>query len=112
MANGHIVNVEYIAKDHFFSYNGGEPYEVLHEQKFFFREVEKINEYSIRAELYYVLVICGIEYVISVTDPDISGYQQWIKDNPGHSPIEVYNETRLDIGMFDINPFLIKKDDN
>ena len=96
----------------FFYYNGGEPYEVLHEQKFFFREVEKINEYSIRAELYYVLVICGIEYVISVTDTDISGYQQWIKDNPGHSPIEVYNETRLDIGMFDINPFLIKKDDN
>lgn len=92
----------------FFSYKGGEPYEVLHEQKFFFREVERIDEYSIMAELYFVLVICGIEYVISVTDPDISGFLQWLKDHPGQSPIEDVNETRLNIGMFDVNPFLIK----
>ena len=96
----------------FFSYKGGEPYEVLHEQKFFFHEIEEIDEHRFMAELYYVLVICGIEYVINVTDPDISGYNQWLKEHPGHSPIEDEDETRLDIGMFDINPFLIKKDDN
>lgn len=92
----------------FFSYKGCEPYEVLHEQKFFYREVEKIDEHKILAELYYVLVICGIEYVICVTDPDISGYNQWLKEHPNHSPIEDEDEQRLDIGMYDINPFLIK----
>ena len=94
----------------FFSYKGNEPYEVLHEQKFFFREVEKIDEYSFKAELYFVLVICGIEYVISVTDPDISGYLQWLKDHPDHSPIEDEDETRLDIGMYNVNPLLIKSE--
>lgn len=92
----------------FFSYKGCEPYEVLHEQKFFFREVERIDEHSFMAELYFVLVICGIEYVICVSDSDISGYLQWLKDHPGHSPIEDVNESRLNIGMFDVNPFLIK----
>lgn len=95
----------------FFSYKGGEPYEVLHEQKLFFREVEKINEHSFMAELYYVLVIGGIEYVISVTDPNISGYNQWLKEHPDHSPIEDDDEVRLDIGMFDVNPLLIKLND-
>ncbi len=95
----------------FFSYKGGEPYEVLHEQKFFYRGIEWIDEYRFKAELYYVLVVCGIEYVICVTDPDISGYHQWLKEHPGHSPIEDENETRLEIGMYDVNPLLIKFDD-
>ena len=92
----------------FFSYKGCEPYEVLHEQKFFYREVEKIDDHRFLAELYYVLVICGIEYVICITDPDISGYNQWLKEHPNHSTIEDDDEKRLDIGMYDINPFLIK----
>lgn len=93
----------------FFSYKGEEPYEVLHEQKFFYNKIEDINDYQFTAELYFVLVICGVEYVICVTDPDVSGYIQWLKDHDGHSPIEDEDEKRLDIGMYDVNPFLIKK---
>ena len=53
-----------------------------------------------------------MEYVICVTDPDVSGYIQWLKDHDGHSPIEDEDEKRLDIGMFDVNPMLIRKDDD
>lgn len=93
----------------FFSYKGQTPYEVLHELKFFYSKIEDIDENHFTAELYFVLVICGIEYVICVTDPDVSGYNKWLEEHNGRSPIEDADEKLLDIGMYDINPFLIKK---
>ncbi len=63
--------------DLFSGFNREEPYETLNEMDFLFiesgRKIVDGEEY-VDTELYYILVIMGIEYVISVSEPNISGY--------------------------------------
>lgn len=55
-----------------------EPYEVLH---------EFILLYTKHSELYLVLAIMGIEYVINFTNPRIEGYIEWLVENTNRSPL-------------------------
>ncbi len=63
-----------------------EPYEILHEFNFM---------YSDEGELFFILVIMGIEYVVSLAAEDISGYRNWLLLNPGKIPLETTEERKL-----------------
>lgn len=68
-------------------------YENLHEMFLFFRNYKKIGKNMIYSEIYFATIIMGIEYVICITDPDISGYtQHWLKENNKKFPLERSNE--------------------
>jgi len=73
-------------------------YEILIEMDFLSivldRKIENQDEYLI-LELYFVLVIMGIEYVLHVAEPDISGYYTWLQNNNYKSPIERKDERRI-----------------
>lgn len=85
-------------------------YEILHEMRLFPKEHINHPNGMVEAEIYYVVAICGIEYAICLSDPDISGYQEWLKKNNNKSPLEVDYETIIPFGLSDINPLLIKND--
>jgi hypothetical protein len=69
----------YNETDRFFNPNvSDEPYEVLHEQNLVYLQKE---------QLYLVLILFGIEYTINLTNPKISGYLEWLKENNNKSPI-------------------------
>jgi hypothetical protein len=57
-------------------------------------KTENNNDYLV-LELYYVLVILGIEYVIHIAEPAISGYYIWLQKNNFKSPIERAEEIRI-----------------
>ena len=86
-------------------------YEILHEMKFFTREHKRFPNGYVEAEVYFVMAIAGIEYAICLSDPGISEYQKWIEEHHGLSPLNDDSE-RLLFCMSDINPMLIKKDDD
>ncbi len=65
-----------------------EPYQTLHEMCIFFRNYKKCENGQFYAETYFALVIMGVEYVICISDPDISGYHDWLKENNYKSPVE------------------------
>ncbi len=87
-------------------------YERLHEMKLFTKESKRFPNGRIEAEIYFVLIISGIEYAICLSDPDISEYRKWLKDNNDKSPLEDEKEIVLPFGLSDVNPSLIRKDDN
>lgn len=64
-----------------------EHYEILHEFKF---------QYSAENELFFVIAIMGFEYVISLGNPKIDGYRNWLIDNGHRSPLEDRNEIKYD----------------
>lgn len=69
------------------------PYQNLHEMTLFFRNYKKVDEHTSYAEIYFAIIIMGIEYVICLSDPDITGYtDHWLKDNDNKSPLERSNE--------------------
>jgi len=53
-------------------------YEILHEYSFLYTDTR---------ELYFVVAIWGIEYVINMGDPEIEGYAHWLKLNDNKSPL-------------------------
>lgn len=55
-------------------------YELLHEFAFL---------YTKRNELYLVLVVFGVEYVINLGGPDLSGYLEWLNENQNKSYINM-----------------------
>ena len=59
-------------------------YEILHEYSLLYTDSK---------ELYLVIAIFGVEYVINMVDPDISSYAQWLQDNNEISPL--YIDTNL-----------------
>lgn len=85
------------------------PYELLHEMTLFFRDLVDYGDNNYAAEIYFAAIIFGIEYVICISDPDIAGYNLWLTENDNRSPLFRNNEKSLDVGMSDINKFLIKK---
>lgn len=87
-------------------------YEILHEMIFFTKEYKEHSDGVVEAEIYYVLVISGIEYAICISDPDILEYKNWLELNGGHSPLEDKIERQLPFGLSDNNQLLIKRTDN
>ena len=88
--------------------NSKEVYEVLHEMCLFFNNKVDLGYGDFSAELYFAVVIMGIEYVICINDPDISGYYIWLKDNNNISPLERDSEHTIENALTGINPHLIK----
>ncbi len=85
-------------------------YEILHEMRLFPKDHIILPNGMVEAEIYFVVAICGIEYAICLSNPDISGYQEWLTNNNNKSPLEVDYETVIPFGLSDINPLLIKED--
>jgi hypothetical protein len=91
--------------------NDGLPYEVLHE--FDFLMIDHTAEYSkidsfFYFDVYYVLVIMGIEYVINLAEPAINGYNDWLHNNNNTSPIERCYEKKI----IDNHPSLFQYQDS
>ena len=82
--------------------------EVLYEVGFFIKEHNYISKDIIESEIYFVMIIAGIEYAICISDPNISEYLKWIEKNENISPIRKGENS--DYFLFDlsnINPLLI-----
>ncbi|MCM1297813.1 MAG: HNH endonuclease [Alistipes senegalensis] len=84
------------------------PYEILHEMSFFVKDYIKHPNNVVEAEIYYVLVISGIEYAISISDPDISEYITLIQEKE-FFPLQRKDEKILPLSKADFNPMFIKK---
>ncbi len=46
-------------------------------------------------EVYFIIVMFGIEYAICINDPILDGYKEWIKTNDGTSPLYVSRDKRI-----------------
>ena len=82
--------------------------EVLYEVGFFIKEHNFISKDIIESEIYFVMIIAGIEYAICISDQNISEYLKWIAKNENISPIRKGENS--DYFLFDlsnINPLLI-----
>ena len=82
--------------------------EVLYEMGFFIKEHNFISKDIIESEIYFVMIIAGIEYAICISDQNISEYLKWIAKNENISPIRKGENS--DYFLFDlsnINPLLI-----
>lgn len=101
----------YSEGDYFYNQNESICYEILHEMKLFVKEHKHFQNGNVEAEIYFVMAIAGIEYAICLSDPDISEYQKWVEEHKGLSPLKDDAET-LSFSLSDINPMLIKKDDD
>jgi hypothetical protein len=101
----------YSEGDCYFNQNENICYEILHEMKLFVKEHKHFQNGNVEAEIYFVMAIAGIEYAICLSDPDISEYLKWIEEHKGLSPLEDDAET-LSFSLSDVNPMLIKKDDD
>lgn len=76
----------YEESDRFFNPKvSDEPYEVLHEVDIMFLK---------EGQLFLIIVIMGIEYVINFSNPDISEYKKWLAEHEQISPIEI-NDNRI-----------------
>lgn len=56
----------------------GDQYEVLHEWTFLHTD---------KGEMYFVMAILGIEYAMNIGGPDLEGYDVWLRQNHGRSPL-------------------------
>ena len=92
----------YSEGDCFFNQDESKCYKILHEMKMFVREHKRFPNGIVHAEIYFVVAIAGIEYAISLSDPDISEYQKWIEGNKGLSPLKDDAE-KLSFSMSDVN---------
>lgn len=101
----------YSEGDCFFNQNENRLYEILHEMKFLVKNYKRYPNENVEAEIYFIMSIAGIEYAICISDPDISEYQKWLEEHDGDSPLKDDAET-FSFGLSDVNPILIKKDDN
>lgn len=61
---------------------GTEKYEVLHEFTLLYTE---------SSELYLVIAILGIEYVLNMGGPEIDGYMEWLKQHSFESALYIDN---------------------
>ena len=77
----------YNESDRFFDQEYSDfPYEVLHEI-----DIKYLRE----GELFLIVVIMGIEYVINYTNPQIADYNEWLMENNQVSPININEKRRL-----------------
>jgi hypothetical protein len=83
------------------------PYEVLHEMSFFVKDYVRLPDNNTIAEIYFVLIISGIEYAICISDPDISEYVTLTKERK-FLPLNVKDEKVLPFSKADLNLLFIK----
>lgn len=61
------------------------------------KEVDKLFEYDFlitkNIEFYFVIIIKGIEYSINVAGPELYGYESWLKEHNGISPLFIEKDT-------------------
>lgn len=69
-----LYDINKVWQDH----DTNESYRCLHEFEFLYTEDQ---------ELYFVLIIFGIEYAINMGDTDIEGYITWLKEHDNKSPL-------------------------
>jgi hypothetical protein len=84
--------------DMFIGLKRKKPYEILNAMDFLAIELERKIVDNIKyvvAEVYFILVIMGIEYSFHIGEPDISGYYLWLQKNNFKSPIFRYDEVRI-----------------
>lgn len=71
-----LYDINKVWQDH----DTNESYQCLHEFEFLYTEDQ---------ELYFVLIIFGIEYAINMGDTEIEGYITWLKEHDNKSPLYV-----------------------
>lgn len=81
------------------------PHERLLEMALFFRNLIKYENNYCEAEIYFAMIILGVEYVICISDPDISGYNLWLAENNNKSPLFSDDEKLLNVSLSDMNKY-------
>lgn len=79
-------------------YNDGEIGQVIYECDFLFvTEDDKIvySEDAICAELYFIIILWGMEFAINIGGPELEGYKGWLKRHNEISPL--YYDKNSDI---------------
>lgn len=99
----------YSEGDFYFRKDRDELYEILHEMKFFTREHKRYSTGQVEAEIYFVMVVAGIEYAMCISDPSITEYQKWLEEHNGLSPLKDEDEIKC-FSKSDFDPLLIGKD--
>ena len=64
----------------------GVPEQVVHEFNFLITKV---------CEMYFVIAIFGEEFTINMGGPTIEGYEVWLRENDGASPLYPINKPEL-----------------
>ncbi len=87
--------------------NEGRPYEILHELDLLVLNSESIGN-TISCEVYFVVVIMGVEYVINIAEPEIEGYRNWLNESNQKCPVHRGSEKERGSSKADDFPLLIK----
>ena len=70
--------------------NNEESYQVVHESDFLFPNITDDmlkQESCVYSELYFIIALWGIEFAINIGGPNVEGYQKWLADHNGASPL-------------------------
>ncbi|MBD5524820.1 MAG: HNH endonuclease [Lachnospiraceae bacterium] len=79
-------------------YSDGLHGQMVHESDFLLIPVEENFELAaeyIMAEIYFVIVLWGIEFAINMAGPEIIGYENWLKSHDDKSPLYCGNNENL-----------------
>lgn len=53
--------------------------------------IQRVHEFIIlwteHSEMFFVVALFGLEFAINMGEPDISGYERWLRQNNGGSPL-------------------------
>jgi len=64
-----------------------EPYEIIHEKDIL---------YSADREMYFILLIMGIEFAFNLAQSETDYFVDWLKRNNNESPIKRYTERMIE----------------
>lgn len=68
--------------------NDEDAYQIIHEFDFLMPGVTEVNESQpVQAELYFIIVLWGMEFAINLGGPYIEGYQAWLQKHDNTSPL-------------------------
>lgn len=68
--------------------SAGETYQIIHESDFLIPGITEWNEIGpVQAELYFVIVLWGLEFAINLGGPCIEGYKTWLYEHDNISPL-------------------------
>lgn len=66
----------------------GESYQIIHESDFLIPGVSELRGTEpIQAELYFIVVLWGVEYAVNLGSPCIKGYEAWLFEHDNISPL-------------------------
>lgn len=84
-------------------------YEILHEFDLLVMLNDPTEDLIFNGEIYCILVIMGMEYVINMGGPEIEGYYEWLKENRNISPVTKDYEKWIEPNNSNIFPIVNKK---